>query len=514
MILDSYAQPQLAQMPPAKYILAFDQGTTSSRSVIVDAKGMIVAQVQEEFEQIYPQPGWVEHEPHALFQTQLKTACAVLAQAELNASDLAAIGLTNQRETTVVWDRQSGEPVYNAIVWQDRRTADYCAELKRAGYEGLVSGKTGLRLDPYFSASKLHWILENVAGVRARAEAGDLCFGTVDSWLLWQFTGGREHATDVTNASRTLLFNLEQGDWDTTLLELFDVPRCMLPEVKSCSEVYGRVHAVPELAGVTIAGIAGDQHAALFGQACFNAGMAKCSYGTGCFLLMHSGQSRVHSQHNLLSTVAWRIDGVTEYALEGSIFMAGATVQWLRDELQLVESAAELDQLASTVPDAAGLILVPAFTGLGAPHWDPYARGAALGMTRGTNRAHFCRAALEAIAFQCADLIQAMELDSGLVLQQLRVDGGAARSDTLLQFQADLLQTSVLRPQCIESTVLGAAYFAGLAVGFWDSRATLSRNWALNQSFNPQQSAAAMAAAQQVWNKAVDRSKNWEVPKL
>lgn len=499
-------------MSSAKYILAFDQGTTSSRSVLVDDSGTIVAQAQEEFEQIYPQPGWVEHAPHDLYQSQLRTALEVLKQAELDAAGIAAIGLTNQRETTLVWDRNTGEPVYNAIVWQDRRTADYCAELKRLGHEARVSQKTGLRLDPYFAGTKLRWILENVAGARERAEAGELCFGTVDSWLLWQLTGGAVHATDITNASRTLLFNLEAGQWDAELLELFEVPRCMLPQVKSCSEVYARVDAVPELSGVPIAGIAGDQHAALFGQACFSSGMAKSTYGTGCFLLMHTGTERVRSQYNLLTTVAWQIGERVEYALEGSIFMAGATVQWLRDELQLVQSAEELDQLAGTVPDAGGLILVPAFTGLGAPHWDPYARGAALGMTRGTNRAHFCRAALEAIAFQCADLIQAMEQDSGLSLKELRVDGGAARSDNLLQFQSDLLQQPVVRPKCIETTALGAAYFAGLAVGFWDNCEVISANWALDERFDPARSAESMQALQQTWYKALDRSKNWEAP--
>jgi glycerol kinase len=497
-------------MNKEKYILAFDQRTTSSRSIVFDHDGSIVAVAQKEFQQIYPKPGWVEHAPMEIWSSQNSTAAEALSRANLPTNAIAAVGVTNQRETTVVWDRHSGRPVYNAIVWQDRRTADYCGQLKRDGLEAMVSVKTGLRLDPYFAGTKVRWILENVDGVRARAEKGDLLFGTVDSWLVWQLTGHKVHVTDITNACRTLFYNLEKDDWDDELLELFGVPRSMLPEVKSSSEVYGHVEQNLYPAGAPIAGIAGDQHAALFGQACFTPGMAKNTYGTGCFLLMNTGEKPVPSKNNLLTTVAWRIEGKTEYALEGSIFIGGAAVQWIRDELQLVRSAKELDKLAESVPDAGGLFLVPAFAGLGAPHWDPYARGAALGMTRGTNRAHFCRAALEAIAFQSADLITSMEKDSGLTLKEMRVDGGASRSRPLLQFQADLLQEQVVRPKCVETTAMGAAYLAGLAVGFWESRDTISRNWETDVIFEPQREAAEMVQLRKGWDKALERSKSWE----
>ncbi len=499
-------------MSPEKFILALDQGTTSSRAILFDHAGEIVTVAQKEFQQIYPRPGWVEHDPMEIWSSQNATATEALSRASLRAGDIAAVGVTNQRETTIVWDRHTGKPVYNAIVWQDRRTADYCGQLKREGLEAMVAQKTGLRLDPYFAGTKLRWILENVPGLRARAAKGDLLFGTVDSWLVWQLTGHQVHVTDITNASRTLLYNIEKDDWDDELLELFDVPRAMLPEIKSSSEVYGQVADNLWSAGAPIAGIAGDQHAALFGQACFEPGMAKSTYGTGCFVLMHTGEKPVRSQNSLLTTVAWRIGGKTEYALEGSVFIGGAVVQWIRDELQLVRTAQELDQLAESVPDAAGLFIVPAFAGLGAPHWDPYARGAALGITRGTNRAHFCRAALESIAFQGADLITAMERDSGLPLKELRVDGGAARSNPLLQFQADLLQQSVVRPKCIETTAMGAAYLAGLAVGFWESREAISQNRQADRTFEPQRDAAEMESLRRGWNRAVERSKNWETP--
>ena len=445
-----------------------------------------------------------------IWSSQSSTAAEAISRADLSADSIAAVGVTNQRETTIVWDKKTGKPVYNAIVWQDRRTADYCRKLKEDGIEAMVSEKTGLRLDPYFAGTKVRWILENVEGARARAEAGELLFGTVDSWLVWQLTGHKVHVTDITNASRTLFYNIEQDGWDDELLELFGVPRSMLPEIKSCSEVYGHVEKNLYPGGAPIAGIAGDQHAALFGQACFEPGMAKNTYGTGCFLLMNMGEKPIRSKNNLLTTVAWRIGDKTEYALEGSIFIGGAVVQWIRDELQLVRTAQELDALAATVEDAGGLFLVPAFAGLGAPHWDPYARGAALGITRGTNRAHFCRAALESIAFQSADLITAMEKDSGISLKELRVDGGACQSDPLLQFQADLLQTEVIRPKCIETTALGAAYLAGLAVGFWKSRDSITKRWEQERSFEPQRKAEDMTALTAGWNKALERSKKWE----
>jgi glycerol kinase len=499
-------------MPKSKYILAFDQGTTSSRSVVIDHGGQIVASAQKEFQQIYPKPGWVEHDPMEIWSSQSATATEALSRANLNTDQIAGVGVTNQRETTIIWDKETGRPVYNAIVWQDRRTADYCRQLKNDGIEEMVTQKTGLRLDPYFAGTKVRWILENVDGVRERAEAGKLLFGTVDSWLVWQLTGHKVHVTDLTNASRTLFYNIETDDWDDELLELFNVPRCMLPEIKSCSEVYGHVDKNLYPAGAPIAGIAGDQHAALFGQACFEPGMAKNTYGTGCFLLMNTGEEFVRSKNNLLTTVAWRIGDRTEYALEGSVFIGGAVVQWVRDELQLVRTAQELDWVASTVKDSNGLYIVPAFAGLGAPHWDPYARGVAVGMTRGTNRAHFCRAALESIAFQSADLITCMEKDSGLTLKELRTDGGASNSAPLLQFQADLLNEKVLRPKCVETTAIGAGYLAGLAVGFWESREAIAENWVNDVTFSPEREVEEMAALRRGWDKAVGRAKGWEDP--
>jgi glycerol kinase len=496
-------------MSQPSYVLALDQGTTSSRAIVFDRLGAVVAVAQKEFPQLYPQPGWVEHDPLAIWSSQNATAVEALSKANLTTHNIVAVGVTNQRETTLVWDRATGKPVYNAIVWQDRRTADFCAQLKRAGAEPAVSAKTGLRIDPYFSGTKIRWILDHVPGARAQAEAGRLAFGTVDTWLVWQLTSGKKHVTDATNASRTLLFDLHRGDWDDELLQLFGVPRSMLPEVRSSSEVYGNVSANLYPAGAPIAGIAGDQQAALFGQACFTPGMAKNTYGTGCFLLMNTGGQAVPSRNNLLTTVAWRVGGQTEYALEGSVFVAGAAIQWLRDELQLVKSAQEVDELAASVPNAGGLFLVPAFAGLGAPHWDPYARGTAVGMTRGTNRAHFCRAAIEAIAFQSADLIGCMEKDSGLALKELRVDGGAARSRTLLQFQADLLGTPVVRPRSVETTALGAAYLAGLAVGYWESRDDITRNWAVDTRFEPLRPGDEMAGLRGEWNRALERAKGW-----
>ena len=496
-------------MTRKRYILAQDQGTTSSRSILFDHDSRIIATAHKEFRQIYPQPGWVEHDPMEIWSSQSSTASEAIARADLQPDDIAAIGITNQRETTLVWDRKTGKPVYNAIVWQDRRTADYCKRLKADGLESLVSAKTGLRLDPYFSATKIRWILDHVPGARQRAMDGKLCFGTVDTWLLWHLTNGRSHLTDATNASRTLLYNLEEGDWDHELLELFGIPRSLLPEIRSSSEVYSTVSNTLYPAGVPVSGIAGDQHAALFGQACFERGMAKNTYGTGCFLLMNTGNTPVRSRNNLLTTLAWRIGDQTEYALEGAVFVGGAVVQWIRDELQLVRNNQELDELAASVNDTGGLYLVPAFTGLGAPHWDPYARGAAFGITRGTNRAQLCRAALESIAYQSADLISAMEKDCGFPLRELRVDGGACRSQPLLQIQSDILQTRVLRPQCIETTALGAAYLAGLAVGFWEDRSSIRQNWKIDRTFEPQTDPLRMADLRKGWDKAIERSKGW-----
>jgi len=499
-------------MSTPKYILAIDQGTTSSRAILFDHAGNIASVTQKEFKQIYPKPGWVEHDPLEIWSSQSSSVAEVIAKANVGSDAIAAVGVTNQRETTVMWDSETGVPVYNAIVWQDRRTADYCAGLKKQGVEAMVTKKTGLRIDPYFSGTKVRWILENVPGARARANQGKLRFGTVDSWLIWQLTGGKVHVTDVSNASRTLLFNIHTGDWDDELLKLLEVPRSVLPEVKSSSEIYGTVDRNLHPAGVPIAGIAGDQQAALFGQACFTPGMAKNTYGTGCFLLMNTGTEAVPSHNNLLTTVAWKIGGKTEYALEGSVFIGGAVIQWLRDELKIIRDVAELNALASSVPDAGGMYLVPAFAGLGAPHWDPYARGTAVGMTRGTNRAHFCRAAIESIAFQSADLISCMEKDSGLKLKELRVDGGASRSQPLMQFQADLLGTSVVRPRNVETTAMGAAYLAGLAVGFWSSREDITRNWAVDAKFTRVRPEVEMNAMRATWDRALERAKLWEKP--
>jgi glycerol kinase len=492
-----------------RYILAIDQGTTSSRAIIFNHSGLPVSVAQKEFTQHYPRAGWVEHDATEIWASQSGVIVDALAKAGLTAADIAAAGITNQRETTVVWERASGKPVHHAIVWQDRRTADFCRTLKEAGHEPLFREKTGLFLDPYFSGTKLRWILDKVDGARAAAAKGDLLFGTIDSWLTWKLTGGKAHVTDPSNAARTLLYNIHSGDWDDELLEILQVPRAMLPEVRSSSEIYGHIAAGNAPEGVPISGIAGDQQAALFGQACFAPGMAKNTYGTGCFLLLQTGTKPVHSQNNLLTTVAWKIGDTTEYALEGSVFIGGAVIQWLRDELKIIRSAPECDEVAETVADANGLFLVPAFAGLGAPHWDPYARGVAVGITRGVNRAHLCRAALESIAFQSADLIHCMEADSGIVLKELRVDGGASRSRLLMQFQADLLQTTVIRPECVETTALGAAYLAGLAVGFWQGREDISRNWKESIRFAPAQNRETMQRLQRDWNRAVERSKAW-----
>jgi glycerol kinase len=493
------------------YILALDQGTTSSRALVFDRRGRARGVARQEFPQHFPQPGWVEHDPHDLWESTRRTALGALADANVTARDVVALGLTNQRETTLLWDRRTGRPVHRAIVWQDRRTADRCARLKRDGLEPLFRRRTGLVLDPYFSGTKLAWLLDRVPGARRRAERGELAFGTVDTWLLWKLTGGRVHATDVSNASRTLLLDLRRGEWDDELLRILRIPREVLPEVRSNSEVYGEVTAVPGLRGVPIAGVAGDQQAALFGQACFSPGHAKNTYGTGCFLLLHTGTKPVTSRHHLLTTIAWRIDGRLEYALEGSVFIGGAVVQWLRDGLGLIKSSADIEALARRVPDSGGVYLVPAFAGLGAPHWDPSARGAIVGVTRGTTAAHLARAALESIAFQSADLLAAMNADAGLRLREMRVDGGAVVNDTLMQFQSDLLRLPVIRPRTTETTALGAAFLAGLAVGFWKSRAEIAALWAADRTFRPQAPVRSMRRRQVEWRRAVDRARAWAV---
>jgi glycerol kinase len=492
------------------FLLALDQGTTSSRAILFDHAGAIRATEQKEFPQHFPKAGWVEHDPLEIWSSQLEVARAALAGAGLKASDLAVIGIANQRETTVIWDRRSGDPIYNAIVWQDRRTARFCDDLKRAGHGDLITRKTGLVIDAYFSASKIRWLLDHVPGAREQARRGELAFGTIDTWLLWKLTGGALHCTDPSNASRTLLFDLHAGAWDEELLRLLDVPRELLPEVRSSSEVYGQT--APHLFGapVPIAGIAGDQQAALFGQSCFARGLAKNTYGTGCFTLMNTGTQPVASRHQLLTTVAWKTGAQTEYALEGSVFIGGAVVQWLRDGLGLIKSSADVEALAASVPDCGGVYLVPAFAGLGAPHWDQYARGTMTGITRGTTAGHIARAALEGIAFQVADVLEVMQADSGSPVHELRVDGGASANNLLLQFQADLLQVPVVRPKVAETTALGAACLAGLAVGVWKDRAELGQAWQPDRTFEPSKSPAEVAHRRSRWAEALNRAREWE----
>ena len=492
------------------YILALDQGTTSSRAIVFDHDGAIKAVAQKEFAQIFPTAGWVEHDPGEIWASQIGVAVEALGRAQVRPNELAAIGITNQRETTIVWDRETGEPVYNAIVWQDRRTADYCEKLKAQGAGETIQAKTGLLVDAYFSASKIRWILDNVPGVKARADAGKLAFGTVDSWLVWKLTSRAKHITDVSNASRTMLFNIHTLKWDDELLALFGVPASMLPEVRSSSEVYGTVSDSLGIESVPIAGIAGDQQAALFGQMCRQPGMSKNTYGTGCFLLQNIGTRPTRSTQRLVTTVAWQIGGRTEYALEGSVFIGGAVVQWIRDGLGLIRSAAEIEPLAASVSDNGGVYLVPAFAGLGAPHWDPYARGTIVGITRGTTSGHIARAALESIAYQVADLLDAMGADAGIPLKELRVDGGAAGNNMLMQFQADLLGVPVVRPAVTETTALGAAYLAGIAVGFWKSADDVSGQWRVDRRFEPAMPRAAAAALRARWNDALERAKGWE----
>jgi len=492
------------------FILALDQGTTSSRALIFGHDGSIRAQAQREHSQIYPQAGWVEHDPREIWSSQIAVAIEALGKAGLRPRDIASMGITNQRETAVIWNRETGEPIYNAIVWQDRRTAHFCDRIRQEGHEALIQQRTGLLVDSYFSATKIAWMLEHVEGARDLAEAGKLAFGTVDSWLLWNLTSGALHITDATNASRTMLYNIHTGQWDDDLLRLFRVPRALLPEVRQSSEVYGPVKTTLGLEDVVISGIAGDQHAALFGQACYSAGMTKCTYGTGCFLLQNTGAESKHSYARLLSTLAWRTAGTTSYALEGSIFIGGAVVQWLRDGLGIIRSSSDVEALANSVADNGGVYLVPAFAGLGAPHWDSYARGTIVGLTRGSTAGHIARASLEAIAYQVADVLDAMRTDSGCAIPELRVDGGASQNDTLMQFQADILQTPVVRPAVTETTALGAAYLAGLAVGFWKDEAEIAAQWRAEKRFEPAMSHAEAQRLRGRWGLALERAKSWE----
>ncbi len=493
-----------------KYILALDQGTTSSRAMVFDHSGSILGMAQKEFRQIFPRPGWVEQDGSEIWASQAGVAAEAVIRAGVAAGEIAAVGITNQRETTLVWDRKTGKPIANAIVWQDRRTAAECDRLKEEGLEPLFREKTGLVLDAYFSGTKLAWILNQVPEARRRAEAGELAFGTVDSWLVWNLTGGRKHITDVSNASRTLLFNIHTCAWDEELLEILRIPRSLLPDVVSSSEVYGETAGELFAARIPIAGIAGDQQAALFGQVCTRPGMVKNTYGTGCFMLMNTGDRPVASRNNLLSTVAWQVGGRTEYALEGSVFIAGAAVQWLRDGLGIIRSSAEVETLAASVPDSGGVFVVPAFAGLGAPHWDQYARGTIVGITRGTTAGHIARATLESIAFQVSDLLKAMEDDAGIGLAELRVDGGATVNNLLMQFQADLLGVPVVRPLINETTALGAAYLAGLAVGFWRDREEIATHWEAERTFTPAMDREEAAELLGRWTKALGRAKGWE----
>ena len=489
-----------------KYILALDQGTSSSRAIVFDRHGQTKAVSQKEFTQIFPKPGWVEHNPMEIWSSQAAVIAEAITSIDINGLNIAAIGITNQRETTIVWDAETGTPVYNAIVWQDRRTSEYCDSLKKDGRTDLIRSKTGLIIDAYFSATKVRWILENVPGARQKAEEGKLRFGTVDTWLIWMLTRGETHVTDVSNASRTMLFNIHTLQWDKKLLELFDIPESMLPEVKSSSEVYGYTKTTLFAHEVPIAGIAGDQQAALFGQMCTEPGSVKNTYGTGCFLLMNSGERPIMSSNNLLTTVAWKIGDTVNYALEGSIFVAGSVVQWLRDGLGIIKSSSEVEELAASVPDNGGVYYVPALTGLGAPHWDQYAKGSIYGISRGTTAAHIARAALEGIAFQTMDIVNAMQKDAGVTLKELKVDGGASRNNLLMQFQADILETSVIRPTVTETTALGAAYLAGLAVGYWESLDHIKSQWGVEKEFKPSAAAEDVAALKEGWADAIRRT--------
>ncbi len=491
-----------------QYILSFDQGTTSSRSIIFNKNGNIVSVAQKEFQQVFPQPGWVEHDATEIWSTQLGTAAEAISKAGLTVNDIAAIGITNQRETTVVWDRKTGKPLYNAIVWQDRRTADYCDSLKEK-YTSSIQQKTGLIIDAYFSATKLKWILDNVKDARSKADNNELCFGTIDSWLLWNLTQGKVHVTDVTNASRTMLFNIHSLQWDEALLALFNIPKSILPDVKSSSEIYGYTENVLSAKNIPVAGIAGDQQAALFGQMCRQPGMIKNTYGTGCFMLMNTGEKPVISNNNLLTTIAWQVNGKTVYALEGSVFIAGAVVQWLRDGLHLIQNSADVEKLAMQTSTSDGVYLVPAFAGLGAPYWNQHARGTMVGITRGTTSAHIARAALESIAYQTMEVIKAMQADAHIEVKELRVDGGATANNLLMQFQSDILATKVIRPVITETTALGAAYLAGLAVGYWKDMNEISGQWQIEKTFDPQMQASQKNDLIKGWERAIKAVTVW-----
>jgi len=493
-----------------RYILSLDQGTTSSRAILFDLQGAVRSVAQREFAQIFPKPGWVEHDPEEIATSQIAVALEVLAQANVQPSDVAAIGITNQRETTIVWDRRTGKPIYNAIVWQDRRTAAYCEELKAQGREPLIQQRTGLLIDAYFSGSKIAWVLDQVPNARQLANANHLAFGTVDTWLVWKLTGGRVHITDASNASRTMLFNLHGGGWDNDLLDLLRIPASMLPKVRPSSELYGEVSSVTGLNGIPLAGIAGDQQAALFGQRCTSPGLTKNTYGTGCFMLQSTGNRAVPSTNRLLTTVAWKIGDITDYALEGSVFVGGAVVQWLRDGLGIIRTSSEVEALANSIPDNGGVYFVPAFVGLGAPHWDSYARGAIFGLTRGSNAGHIARAALESIAYQVADLMDAVQTDTGTPLKELRVDGGASANNALMQFQADILGVPVVRPAMTETTALGAAYLAGLGAGFWKDVQAVCEMPREERRFEPHMPRSQAGAMRQRWNEAVARVASWE----
>jgi glycerol kinase len=492
-----------------EYILALDQGTTSSRAIVFDQKGQIRSVAQKEFTQIFPHTGWVEHDPNEIWSTQAGVAAEATVKMGINGTNIKAIGITNQRETTIVWNRTTGEPVYNAIVWQDRRTAAFCDQLKNDGHAALIRAKTGLVIDAYFSASKIRWILDNVPGARDKAEAGELAFGTVDSWLVWKFTRGRVHVTDVTNASRTMLFNIRTLSWDKELLAIFKIPESMLPEVKQSSEIYGETATTIFASKIPIAGIAGDQHAALFGQMCIDKAMVKNTYGTGCFMLMNIGNEFIESKNNLLTTIAWKIDGKTQYAFEGSIFIGGAVVQWLRDGLGVIKTSADVEQLALSVPDTGGVYFVPAFAGLGAPYWDAGARGTIVGLTRGTTAGHIARAAIQSIAYQTMDVLKAMEADAGMQIKELRVDGGATGNNLLMQFQANLLNSKVIRPNVVETTALGAAYLAGLAVGYWKNQEEIQRLWQAEKEFIPVPDSPEVKKGIIGWKRAVRAAQAW-----
>jgi glycerol kinase len=491
------------------YILALDQGTTSSRSIVFDKQGSIISVAQKEFKQIFPQPGWVEHDAEEIWSTQFGTMAEAVAKADITMKQIAGIGITNQRETTVAWDRKTGKPIYNAIVWQDRRTSAYCDELKDTGHAKSIQEKTGLVIDAYFSATKLKWILDNVPDARTKAENGELAFGTIDSWLVWKLSGGAVHVTDASNASRTMLLNIHTCAWDDELLKLFDIPKSVLPEVKASSKIYGTTgNIVPEIK-LPIAGIAGDQQAALFGQMCTQPGMVKNTYGTGCFMLMNTGTKAIVSKNNLLTTIAWQIDGKTEYALEGSVFIAGAVVQWLRDGLKIIHSSGEVEKLASTVKDAEGVYIVPAFAGLGTPHWNQHARGSIFGLTRGSTNAHLAKAAVDSIAYQTYDVLKSMEADSGISIAELRVDGGATVNNSMMQFQSDILNTKVIRPKVTETTALGAAYLAGLAVGYWKNIDEIKEQWQVDKTFSPAMTYEKRNELVKGWQRAVNAAIAW-----